>query len=52
VKTDPRFVRPADIPAMYADPSKAEQVLGWKAQTAGKKVAQRMVAAELTDNNP
>ncbi len=52
VKTDPKFVRPADIPAMYADPSKAEQVLGWKAQTAGKKVAQMMVAAELANKNP
>jgi GDPmannose 4,6-dehydratase len=48
VKTDPGFVRPADIPAMYADPSKAHRELGWKARTMGRDVAGHMVEARLS----
>jgi GDPmannose 4,6-dehydratase len=48
VKTDSGFVRPADIPAMYADPSKAHRELGWKARTMGRDVAGRMVEARLS----
>jgi len=47
VQTDSRFVRPADIPAMYADPSKAHRELGWKARTMGRDVARQMVEACL-----
>ncbi|MFO8084747.1 MAG: GDP-mannose 4,6-dehydratase [Desulfobacterales bacterium] len=45
VHTDPGFLRPADIDAMYADPSKARRKLGWKALTAGRDVASLMVDA-------
>ncbi|MDZ7664835.1 MAG: GDP-mannose 4,6-dehydratase [Desulfotignum sp.] len=48
VHTDPGFVRPADINAMYADPSKAHRKLGWKARTAGRDVAGQMVDACLS----
>lgn len=48
VRTDPRFVRPADIGALYADPSKAYRELGWKARTAGRDVARQMVDAHLS----
>lgn len=47
VRTDPRFVRPTDIVAMYADPSKARHKLGWKARTTGRQVARQMVEAQL-----
>ncbi|MCA1794066.1 MAG: GDP-mannose 4,6-dehydratase [Desulfotignum sp.] len=48
VHTDPRFVRPADIGVMYADPSKAYRKLGWKARIAGRDVARQMVDARLS----
>jgi GDPmannose 4,6-dehydratase len=48
VHTDPRFVRPVDIGAMYADPSKAHRELGWKARTVGRDVAIQMVDAHLS----
>jgi GDPmannose 4,6-dehydratase len=33
VETDPGLLRPSDIAANYADPSRAESLLGWKAAT-------------------
>jgi len=47
VKTDKRFYRPADIPVMMADPSRARQALGWQARYTGYDVAGLMTAAEL-----
>ena len=46
VKTDQRFYRPSDIPVMAADPSRARQILGWRARYTGYDVADLMVAAE------
>ena len=46
VKTDPRFFRPREIAVMAADPSRAFQDLGWRANYTGRDVARLMVAAE------
>ena len=43
VETNPDLLRPTDIMSSYADPGKAEQELGWKAQYGMKEVAARMV---------
>ncbi len=49
VKTDPRFMRPADIQAIHASPVKAEEKLNWKAKYNGLDVAKMMVDAELAN---
>ena len=30
VEVDPQFIRPAEVPALCGDPTKAERVLGWR----------------------
>jgi GDPmannose 4,6-dehydratase len=47
VVTNPRFIRPSEVRALHADPSHAERVLGWKAQTMLEGLARTMVDAEL-----
>ncbi len=47
VKTDTRFLRPADIQTIRANPEKAEKQLNWKAAVHGCDVAKMMVEAEL-----
>lgn len=43
VETNPDLLRPTDIKSSYADPSKAEKELGWKAQNSMQEVAAMMV---------
>jgi GDPmannose 4,6-dehydratase len=47
VTTDQRFLRPSDIATIRANPQKAEERLGWKAEFTGYDVARMMVEAEL-----
>lgn len=47
VRTDTQLLRPSDTLAMRADPSKAERVLGWKAQVGFEELVQMMVKADL-----
>ena len=47
VRIDPRFLRPAEVDTLLADPSKAEQKLGWKPQTSFPELLRLMVDAEL-----
>lgn len=46
-KVDPRFFRPAEVELLLADPSKAEQQLGWKAQTDYRELAVLMAEADI-----
>jgi GDPmannose 4,6-dehydratase len=43
VRFDERHLRPAEVPALVGDPSKAHRVLGWKAQTKAMDLARLMV---------
>ncbi len=43
----PHIWRPTDIMVSRADPSKADRLLGWKAQFAMPDVARMMVEARL-----
>jgi len=43
VKTDPNLYRPADVPLLRADYSKAEYMLGWKPKTSFKEMVRKMV---------
>lgn len=47
VRVDPRFVRPAEVDLLIADPTKAREQLGWEAQTSFEELVQIMVEADL-----
>jgi GDPmannose 4,6-dehydratase len=47
VRTDPRFVRPAEVDVLTADSSKARRVLGWAPTTSFEELVHMMVDADL-----
>ncbi len=47
VKVDPAFFRPAEVDLLIGDASKAEQVLGWRAEMDLEGLAREMVEADL-----
>lgn len=47
VKIDPYYFRPTEVDLLVGDPSKAYEVLGWKAQIKFKELVDRMVEDEL-----
>jgi GDPmannose 4,6-dehydratase len=47
VRTDPRFVRPAEVDMLKADPTKARERLGWKPTVDFEELVQMMVQADL-----
>jgi len=47
VKVDPRFIRPAEVDYLLADPSKAKKVLGWKPEVSFNELITMMVDSDL-----
>jgi GDPmannose 4,6-dehydratase len=47
VVTDPRFMRPAEVDLLLADPAKARQDLGWTPQVDFQQLIAMMVDADL-----
>lgn len=47
VETEDRYTRPTEVDALIGDTSKIERILGWKAQTHWKALAQLMVSSDL-----
>jgi GDPmannose 4,6-dehydratase len=47
VETEDRYIRPTEVDALIGNPSKAQKVLGWKAKTHWKELAQLMVKADF-----
>jgi GDPmannose 4,6-dehydratase len=47
VELDPKYLRPTEVEALIGDPSKAEEQLGWKAQTKWDELAKLMVDADI-----
>ncbi len=47
VKIDKRYLRPSEVDSLVGDASKAQKVLGWKAKTNWKKLAEIMVEADF-----
>ncbi|MFI5243068.1 MAG: GDP-mannose 4,6-dehydratase [Gemmatimonadales bacterium] len=45
---DPRFMRPAEVDLLVADPSKAKRVLGWTPKVPFQSLIEMMVEADLT----
>lgn len=53
VKTDPRFVRPAEVDLLIGDSSKARKKLGWTPKVSFRELVQMMVEEDMkfhTDN--
>jgi GDPmannose 4,6-dehydratase len=47
VKTDPRFLRPAEVDQLVGDASKAKKVLGWEPKHSFRDLVEMMVDADL-----
>lgn len=47
VKTDPRFLRPAEVPNLKGHADKAYKNLGWKPKVSFQELAEMMVKADL-----
>jgi GDPmannose 4,6-dehydratase len=47
VVTDPKFMRPAEVDLLLADPSKARKELGWTPRVGFRKLVAMMVDADL-----
>lgn len=47
VRVDPALFRPAEVPALLGDPSKAFQRLGWRPATDARALCAEMVAEDL-----
>jgi GDPmannose 4,6-dehydratase len=47
VTLDPRFVRPAEVDLLLADPSKAKRELGWEPKVGFEQLVAMMVDADL-----
>ena len=47
VEIDERYMRPAEVPALLGDATKARQVLGWKPKVNFKELCRMMLEADL-----
>jgi GDPmannose 4,6-dehydratase len=47
VKTDPEFLRPAEVDQLVGDPSKAKGDLGWEPRHSFQELVEMMVDADL-----
>lgn len=47
VKTDERFLRPAEVDVLFGDASKAREKLGWVPETSLEDMVAEMVEADL-----
>jgi len=47
LKINPKYFRPSELTDLVGDPSKAEQVLGWKREYDLDKIVQEMVTREI-----
>jgi len=47
VKQDPRFIRPAEVDLLVADPSKARKSLGWEPRVSFEELVRMMVDADV-----
>ena len=50
VKVNPAFFRPAEVDTLMGDASRAERLLGWRAQTSLEDLCRMMVEADIRRN--
>ena len=51
IETEDRYLRPAEVDALIADPTKSKEKLKWSAKTHWKELAELMVASDLAKLN-
>jgi GDPmannose 4,6-dehydratase len=51
VEVDPTYYRPTEVDSLLGDPSKAERLLGWRAETSFADLVKLMVAADVEAAN-
>ena len=49
VDVDERYERPSEVPALIADPTRAQEVLDWRATTTVAELARLMVEADVAE---
>jgi len=49
VERDPRFIRPAEVDLLLADPTKARTKLGWEPKVSFEQLVERMYLHDLKD---
>jgi GDPmannose 4,6-dehydratase len=47
VRTDPQFIRPAEVDVLLADPTRAREALGWTPTVGFRELITRMVDEDL-----
>jgi len=47
VRTDPRFMRPAEVDVLLGDPSEAKRALGWEPKVGYRELAHMMLEEDL-----
>ncbi len=47
VKSDPRYLRPTEVPILQGDPAKARDLLGWKPKVTMRELCRMMIDADL-----
>jgi GDPmannose 4,6-dehydratase len=52
VRADPRFVRPAEVDVLTADPTRAREQLGWKPTVSFEELVRMMVESDLRELRP
>jgi GDPmannose 4,6-dehydratase len=52
VRTDPRFMRPAEVDLLIGDPSKAHKKLGWEPEVSFEQLVAMMVEADIERLRP
>ncbi len=52
VRTDPSFVRPAEVDHLRANPEKARRILNWEPSVKFPELVRRMVEADLAAESP
>ena len=46
MRFDPRYLRPTEVDNLIGDPTKAQELIGWTAQTHTPELARLMVDAD------
>lgn len=49
VEVDPKFFRPAEVPYLRGDATKAREVLGWKPEISFKQLVEEMVTHDIQE---
>lgn len=52
IAVDPKYFRPSEVETLLGDPAKAQEKLGWSAETSFKELVIDMMEAEIATSNP